>query len=407
MFEVSQYTEVSLIGVALLVTILIADHKNHAKRSSDIHQKYINMIIINILILLFDISIFALQGISESAMVFLSYILCIACFMLHTWFGYEWLCYFIDFVYPRYQLTKIGRMLLLLPSFLCNVFVLMTPLNGWIFYFTQENIYQRGPLVHLTFFIDTVYLVACTCILVHEYFNPNAIRHKNEYLSLLHVPIPIFIGSLLQILFDDLPIVWIASALSLMVIYIKDQNQYSCRDALTNLYNRRQTDAQLSWELSRKRPEGDYLIVSIIDIDSFKKINDTYGHLIGDEALVLVAQMLQDNFRKTDFIGRYGGDEFLLIGHTKKKNDANTIFRRFKKTLDAMNFSGSLPYNLSASIGYVVCEPNTHLTVDEVLAQADAKMYEVKSRREKAYEKSNTNFTGSISCIQSNRMKEK
>jgi len=319
MFEVSQYTEVSLIGVALLVTILIADHKNHAKRSSDIHQKYINMIIINILILLFDISIFALQGISESAMVSLSYTLCIACFMLHTWFGYEWLCYFIDFVYPRYQLTKTGRRLLLLPSFLCNVFVLMTPLNGWIFYFTQENIYQRGPLVHLTFFIDTVYLVACTCILVHEYFNPNAIRHKNEYLSLLHVPIPIFIGSLLQILFDDLPIVWIASALSLMVIYIKDQNQYSCRDALTNLYNRRQTDAQLSWELSRKRPEGDYLIVSMIDIDSFKKINDTYGHLIGDEALVLVAQMLQDNFRKTDFIGRYGGDEFLLIGHTKKK----------------------------------------------------------------------------------------
>ena len=400
MFEISQYTEVSLIGVALLVTILTVDHKNHTKRSSNIHQNFVNMIIINTIILLFDNSIFVLRGISDPAMVSLSYILCIGCFVLHTWFGYQWLCYVVGFVYPRYQLTKIGRLLLMLPSLICNVFVLLTPLNGWIFYFTQENVYHRGPLVHLTFVIDAGYLAVCTWILIREYLNPNAIRRRNEYLGLVYAPLPMLVGNILQICFYGLSIVWVASAVSLMVIYTEDQNEQSSRDALTGLYNRRQTDAQLSWELNRKRPEGDYLIVSMIDIDSFKKINDTYGHLTGDEALALVAQTLQDNFRKTDFIGRYGGDEFLMIGHTKKENDANIIFLRFKKKLDTINFSGEHPYNLSASIGYVVCDPGSHPTVDEVLAQADEKMHEVKSRRAKAYDKSNTDFTGIVSRIE-------
>lgn len=400
MMEVSQYTEVSLIGVAILVTILMIDRKNHIRKKSDTHQNFINMIIINIAILLFDNSIYLLRGVDTPDMVRLSYALCIVCFILHTWFGYEWFCYVIGFVYPRHQLTKMGRLLSLLPSLLANLLVLLTPLNGWIFYFTSENVYHRGPLMLLTFIIDALYLGVCTVLLIKEYMNPNATRRRSEYLGLLYAPLPMFIGNILQICFYGLTIVWIASAVSLMVLYTEDQNEQSSRDALTGLYNRRQTDAQLSWELSRKRPNDDYLIVSMIDIDSFKKINDTYGHLTGDEALTCVAQILTDNFRKTDFIGRYGGDEFLMIGHTKHKDDAKLIFQRLKKKLDDSNFSGAHPYNLSASIGYVVCEPQAHLTMDDVLSEADQKMYEVKSRRAKEYSKMRTDFTGIISHIE-------
>ena len=333
-------------------------------------------------------------------MILFTYVLCCACFVLHTWFGYQWLCYVIGFVYPRYQLTKIGRFLLMLPSLFANLFVLLTPLNGWIFTFDSTNVYHRGPFILLTFLVDTIYLIISIWILLREYLNPNAIRRRNEYLSLIFAPIPMVAGNILQMCFYGLSISWIASAVSLMIIYMEDQNQESSRDALTKLYNRRQTDAQLAWELSRKRPDGDYLIVSMIDIDNFKSINDTYGHLKGDEALIMVADTLMENFRKTDFIGRYGGDEFLMIGHTKHKDDANLIFQRLKSKLDEKNFSGQYPYNLSASIGYVVCDPLSHPTMDEVLSEADEKMYEVKTRRAKDYSRMKTDFTGVISKIE-------
>lgn len=400
MIELSQYTEINLLGISILFTILIIDHRHHGYNSGDIHQNFINMIIMNAVILLCDNSVYLLRGIASAGIIGMTYILCCTCFILHTWFGYEWLCYIIGFVYPRFQLTKVGRLLIMIPSLLANVFVLLTPLNGWVFYFTEENVYHRGPLILLTFIADAVYLAIAVFLLLKEYMNPNAIRRRNEYVEFILAPLPMLIGNILQICFYGLTIVWISSAVSLMIIYIEDQNQLSSRDALTGLYNRRQTDAQLSWELSRKRPDGDFLIVSMIDIDQFKSINDTYGHLKGDEALVIVAETLIENFRKTDFIGRYGGDEFLMIGHIKHRDDAPRIFQRLKNKLDAQNFSGAYPYNLSASIGYVVCDPHDSPTTDEVLNEADKKMYEVKIRRAKDYKKMNTDFTGIISRIE-------
>lgn len=400
MIAVSQYTEVSLIGVAMLVTILIIDHKNHLKTKDDIQQNFINMIIINTVILLFDNCIYILRGIAVPEIVNITYIFCIVCFVLHTWFGYQWFCYVIGFVYPRYQLTKTGRFLSMLPSMICNGIVVSAPFNGWVFHFSSDNVYSRGPLVYITFLVDAVYLLICTVILLKEYNNPNAIRRRSEYLGLLYAPVPMLIGNILQIIFYGMSIVWVASAVSMMVIYAENQNEKSSRDALTGLYNRRQTDAQLNWELSRRRPNDDLLIVSMIDIDAFKKINDTYGHVTGDEALIRVAQTLQENFRKTDFIGRYGGDEFLMIGHIKKQEDAPKIFQRLKNKLDAKNYSGAYPYNLSASIGYVIVDPSAQATTDQIISEADQKMYEVKTRRAKEYEKMSTDFTGIISKLE-------
>lgn len=397
MIEVSQYTEINLIGLAILFTILIIDHKNHANEKNDIHQNFINMIIINAVILLGDNSVYFLRGIASPGIIGITYVLCCTCFILHTWFAYQWFCYIIGFVYPRYQLTKVGRILIMIPSLISNLLVLLTPINGWIFTLGNDNVYHRGPINFLTFAISAIYLIICTVILIREYLNPHAIRRRNEYLGLLYAPVPMLIGNILQIAMYGLPIVWIASAVSMLVIYSEYQNEQSSKDALTGLYNRRQTDAQLKWELARKREPGDNLVVSMIDIDSFKKINDTYGHLTGDEALICVARTLQENFRKTDFIGRYGGDEFLMIGHIKDKEDANIVFQRLKKKLDKKNYSGEFPYNLSASIGYVVCDPSETPTTDEILSKADEKMYEVKIRRAKDYNKMSTDFTGIIS----------
>jgi diguanylate cyclase (GGDEF)-like protein len=397
MIEISQYIEVNLIGIVQLLTILIIDHRNHSKGQSDIHQNFISMIIINTTILLLENSIYLLRGISSESIIAISYILCCTAFILHTWFGMQWFCYVIGFVYPRYQLTKSGRIISALPAAAASILIAMTPFNGWIFSFSHENLYSRGPCVFLTFLVDAIYLVTCTVLLIKEYLNPNAIRRRSEYLGLLYAPLPILIGCLLQICVQGLSAIWIASAVSLTLIYLEHQNEQSSRDALTGLYNRRQTDAQLSWELARKNTNPGYLVVSMIDIDEFKKINDTYGHVIGDEALICVADTLMDNFRKTDFIGRYGGDEFLMIGHIKQAEDAERIFKRLKHSLDTKNRSGAYPYSLSVSIGYVVCDRTSEAVSDDILKKADERMYEVKARNAKRYSCCSSDYSGIIS----------
>jgi hypothetical protein len=145
MLEVSQYTEVNLIGIAVLLTILIVDRKNHAAAKDDIHQNFLNMIIINAIILLLDNSIYLLRGIASAGIVGMTYIFCCVCFILHTWFGYQWLCYVIGFVYPRFQLTKIGKITDHAAFFDCKCYLsFLTPFNGWVFRFSAENVYAAA-----------------------------------------------------------------------------------------------------------------------------------------------------------------------------------------------------------------------------------------------------------------------
>ncbi len=85
------------------------------------------------------------------------------------------------------------------------------------------------------------------------------------------------------------------------------------RDALTGLFNQSRIKEQLSYEVHRARRDGTRLAYAMIDIDNFKAINDTYGHPTGDRVLKTLARLLQQRLRRTDFIGRYGGDEFAAI----------------------------------------------------------------------------------------------
>ena len=85
------------------------------------------------------------------------------------------------------------------------------------------------------------------------------------------------------------------------------------RDGLTGMLNRRAILERFSTELERSRRDGSYLAVAMVDIDHFKQINDVYGHLAGDEVICHCANHLTQRLRHSDCIGRYGGEEFLLL----------------------------------------------------------------------------------------------
>ena len=108
----------------------------------------------------------------------------------------------------------------------------------------------------------------------------------------------------------------------------------SLTDALTGLYNRRHLDTMLEREFLRAKRYGSDLSVAIIDIDFFKKVNDTYGHAVGDLVLKSIAKIIRGQLREYDIAGRYGGEEFSILLPFTKINEAQMVAERLRKTIE-------------------------------------------------------------------------
>lgn len=146
-------------------------------------------------------------------------------------------------------------------------------------------------------------------------------------------------------------------------------------DRLTGLWNRLYFLELLDLEIKRFQRKSQPFTLAYLDIDNFKKVNDTWGHNRGDKLLILTAQVLQQNVRQVDAIARLGGDEFvLLLPETDLKN-GNLVLQRVNKKLREMIEIESFPVGFSIGAVTFYSLPES---IDEILAIADRWMYEVK-----------------------------
>jgi diguanylate cyclase (GGDEF)-like protein len=151
----------------------------------------------------------------------------------------------------------------------------------------------------------------------------------------------------------------------------------ACQDALTGLANRRSVDSHLEFRSKRETPFS----VIYIDLNGFKKINDTYGHQAGDELLKQVGGRLRLTFRSTDVVGRWGGDEFVALvdaSVTDPQTHVSRIIECFSKEFVISSGEEERRVSVAAAVGVATWRPGK--TVTEVLQRADAEMYEQKLR---------------------------
>jgi len=169
----------------------------------------------------------------------------------------------------------------------------------------------------------------------------------------------------------------------------QELNHQLVRDALTGVYNRRYFNETIIQEIRRADRYGHHVSFIMGDIDDLKAVNDNCGHLVGDQILQGVAQMLQGSVRNADIVIRYGGDEFLVVMPETRTEQAHAAVERFEEAfaewLAQRAKDGALPSDLPADLGFsmgVACyEPDTDVAVEEVLAQADAAMYRTKQAK--------------------------
>lgn len=152
------------------------------------------------------------------------------------------------------------------------------------------------------------------------------------------------------------------------------------RDVLTGTYNRRAILERFAVELDRARGERSSLAVAMIDLDHFKRINDLYGHLAGDEVLCHCVRQLEQRLRHRDSLGRYGGEEFLLLLPQADRNGAMAALQGLREAiaLSPAHFAGD-QITLRFSVGLWCGVPGPHDTTASLLAQADAALYQAKA----------------------------
>ncbi len=158
----------------------------------------------------------------------------------------------------------------------------------------------------------------------------------------------------------------------------KSLKHEAIHDPLTDIYNRRAIMDLLSKEISRAERKKTVLCIGMCDIDHFKRVNDTYGHQVGDEVLIAFTQRVEGQLRAYDHVGRYGGEEFLVLAPGIKRPYNKTVFERicnsFRKN-KILTAKGDI--SITVSIGVTLFTGDQD--VDTLLAEADSALYEAKS----------------------------
>ncbi len=154
----------------------------------------------------------------------------------------------------------------------------------------------------------------------------------------------------------------------------------SIRDALTNLYNRRYFNERLLDEVERARRYVEPLSLIICDIDHFKRVNDTYGHPVGDQILRWVADALRVNLRKIDVISRYGGEEFAVILVNTDKESSVSLAEKLRGAIqeEPFRWDGKNDIRISVSFGVAAVGPECR-SFDSLIVSADKALYRAKA----------------------------
>lgn len=157
----------------------------------------------------------------------------------------------------------------------------------------------------------------------------------------------------------------------------------SLTDELTGLYNRRGflTLAEQQLRLERRSGTARGLALIFADMDGLKRINDTFGHEVGSEALKTLSTLLKSVIREADIAARWGGDEFVILSIGSDDQSIEMMIDRFRERLNEYNLYSGKPYRVECSLGFARVNLSDNRSFEDIIAEADARMYEEKRQR--------------------------
>lgn len=260
-------------------------------------------------------------------------------------------------------------------SVFCVIMVMSNAWTGWIFTADLNNTYMRGKAFPIFYSVNVILGLFPIAILIKRRRNIS----RKSLLTLIFYPFPPLFGGIVQFFNYGTTFLWPATVVSFLLVFINLQNRQIDTDYLTGAYNRHSLGEYLFSLTKRNHQHADFCGI-LIDLDWFKKINDTYGHKMGDQALIEASEILRASVRKNDFLARFGGDEFVIILEAASDEALEEVAERIRHTIAASNANAKRPYLLSVSMGMGRFSASGDRTTDVFLHRLDGLMYEDKAR---------------------------
>lgn len=358
-------------GFAILAfTIILIS--NISQKNLETKNIYFNLVVISqLLYFVFEVVwAFGYFGDSPNRINIIRYSK-MAYFVFGGFAAYFWFMYIEILMGAKFSKTKKSRLLIAIPMCISTITTIIISIV------TKDEKIVDNRLVS----ISQMYIPSAYVLLAFIYAVVMAIKTKNKndrnrYITYGIYPIGLIVCAFLQVYFLKLPILSIGTALLIIALYIfKMQSQVSL-DALTGINNRSALTKYIG-EYTR----FNYSYVLMIDVDDFKSINDNYGHLEGDKALVILADSLKAGISKCSeksFLARYGGDEFIIIISSEDDFEIDPIIENLHRAVDESE-NITKKYKLGVSIGASKVDKNESIL--KVINEADVKMYNIKREK--------------------------
>ena len=295
--------------------------------------------------------------------------------------SYLWFLYSESEQDSRIVKSKAGLVLSMLPLIVVIGLVVGSNANRFVFYIDGNGVYHRGKYYLVLIIVSLSYIMLTSVKALVKSFMKKNYLSKRHFRSISKFAMYPCIAGILQVLFVGSPLLSAGIAMAVLRVYINSREQLISIDPMTQLNNRKQMERFLDAKMNTKSDNKE-LFVFILDLDYFKQINDKYGHVEGDQAIITAANTIREIVNGTDYFAcRYGGDEFVIVCETDKDFKPKDFLNKINDRLAKNAEKSGKEYTLKFSVGYKRYSPE-YQDVPSFIAAADEGLYTIKKSRQ-------------------------
>jgi len=366
----------------VLILALLLDYGIKVLGLQHENRVYIRMNVYNIVVFLLDIAFIVMDGKIVHTNQLLFFVILLIYFTATGLAGLYWMWYMTEDMRMDFFHDRTHRILSYIPLWIFVGLSAVSYWTHWVYYVDESATYHRGPLFLLQYIVPFGYVAVASVVALVQAVHKKNSPQRNKMFLYAALTVPMVISAAARLFVREVPVVWLAITFILLLLYMRQQYEMVSVDPLTRINNRFQIMQYLMNKLmAYDEKTGLYLFM--MDLDDFKSINDNYGHVEGDAALVRAADCLKRVcYGQNYFIGRFGGDEFILVAEISDDEAAERVCKSIKREIAAANVEANTKYTITISIGYARYA-KFYKDIVSFIAAADENLYKAKKEKQR------------------------